>query len=78
MIGFERKEMRMQSKEYQKLRECPFCGGRAGTRRFSGKFFDVYTGYCMNEDCFIEPETRPYYSKKEAIEAWNRRANDGK
>ena len=58
------------------LKRCPFCGGRAGTRRFSGKFFDVYKVYCMNEDCFIEPETRPYYSKKEAIEAWNMRIKD--
>ena len=41
MIGFERKEMRMQSKEYQELRECPFCGGRASIKQFVGKFFDA-------------------------------------
>ena len=68
----------MQSKEYQKLRECPFCGGRASIKRFVGKFFDVYKVYCMNEDCYIEPATRSYYDKKEAIEAWNRRYDDGK
>lgn len=27
--GFPRKEKPMQSKDYQSLRECPFCGGAA-------------------------------------------------
>ena len=60
------------------LKPCPFCGGRAGIRRFAGKVFDAYKVYCMNEDCCIEPATHSYYYKIEAIEAWNRRADDGR
>ena len=65
--------LEVEGVKMDELKRCPFCGGRAGIRRFAGKLFDVYKVNCMNEDCFIEPETRPYYSKKEAIEAWNRR-----
>ena len=60
------------------LKPCPFCGGRASVRRIPGKIYDLYNVYCMNEDCFIEPSTHHYYCKEEAIEAWNRRADDGR
>lgn len=71
-------KLEVEEMKIDELKPCPFCGGRASARRFDGKFFDVYKVYCMNEDCYIEPATRPYYSKKEAIEAWNRRVDDGK
>ena len=57
------------------LKPCPFCGGRACVRKNKG-IFETFNVYCMNEDCRVEPITHSYYRKDEAIEAWNRRAED--
>lgn len=51
------------------LKPCPFCGGEA---RLDMDFDWSYV-YCINCQAQIE---RAW--KKEAIEAWNRRAEDGK
>ena len=51
------------------LKPCPFCGGEATI----GWFFDCYYAYCINCHAEIRLEGRA-----EAIEAWNRRAEDGK
>ena len=59
------------------LKRCPFCGEKAVIRTFPGKVFDCYKVYCSNICCYICPVTRIYHNKKEAIEAWNRRADDG-
>ena len=61
------------------LKPCPFCGGRASVKKFVSKngAFEIYNVYCMNEDCRVEPITHDYFHKEEAIEAWNRRAEDG-
>ena len=49
------------------LKPCPFCGGKANLR--SG--FWIHTAYCR--DCLVSI-TRD--SEEEAIEAWNRRAEE--
>ena len=55
------------------LKPCPFCGGEAEYRPV-GEFSEK-NGYvrCKNFCC----EQYGYSPKKEAIEAWNRRAEDG-
>ena len=52
----------------KELKPCPFCGGNCGART---------VGYCpdtSNEDNSLENIER---CKNKAIEAWNRRADDG-
>lgn len=68
----------MQSKEYQELRECPFCGGKArisadteATRDSQGRlwaFTVVCDRCCASSGLTFKPE--------KAAEAWNRRYND--
>ena len=53
-----------------KLKPCPFCGGKAYKKRnwdFDGN--DIYGIHC--ENCNAQTEYR--CSEQEAIEAWNRR-----
>ena len=57
-----------------KLKPCPFCGGKDSgilTTSYDGYWFAVFCENCM-------AHTRKCRQEKDAIEAWNRRANDGK
>ena len=60
-----------------KLKPCPFCGGEAI------QIFDVYDGTYVYGCCTIRCVGNAITNKmrlktdKEAIEAWNRRVNDG-
>ncbi len=56
----------MQSKESQKLRECPFCG--------STLVVPISCWYVQCTRC--KASSGAYGSKEKAIEAWNRRASD--
>lgn len=55
------------------LKPCPFCGcmAKVGT---IGSFYRVY---CDGPFCDVRPNTRFHKSKKESIEAWNRRVDSG-
>ena len=56
------------------LKPCPFCGGEGCLQRhdFVG-YTDTFGVVCLDCGC----ETRQFYdTKKDAIEAWNRRADD--
>jgi Lar family restriction alleviation protein len=68
------------------LKPCPFCGGKArrkygnynllgayGTRAEDRQWHGVY---CFN--CGVSQPKKKYSTKEEAIEAWNRRAADGR
>lgn len=62
-----------------KLKPCPFCGGKAKLRETTyGNNCDAYVVWCGNRDCEVSPTTKYRRWRKEAIEAWNRRAEDGK
>lgn len=50
-----------------KLKPCPFCGGEA-------RFANTDENWIACVDCGAE--TTFFDTKEEAIEAWNRRAND--
>lgn len=57
-----------------KLKPCPFCGGKDSgmlTTSYDGYWFAVFCENCM-------VQTRKCRQEKDAIEAWNRRMNDGK
>lgn len=57
-----------------KLKPCPFCGGTAGTIGDSVVEEDpAFWVRCW--ECGAE--TSVYNTKEEAIEAWNRRADNG-
>lgn len=52
------------------LKPCPFCGGKAVVAEFGR-----YSVYCIRQ-CCEQPISYP--DEETAIEAWNRRAEDGK
>lgn len=55
------------------LKPCPFCGGKAMLiwLPYSRKIFVKCAEQCCKQNTI-------YKSREEAIEAWNRRAEDGK
>ena len=56
-----------------KLKSCPFCGGKAVIRRTPGYDGQFYVR-CMNFNiCYVMPTTETFKTKIEAINAWNRR-----
>lgn len=60
----------------EELKPCPFCGGEAvmqkrvgATGRDGYKVYRIYCSKCGVIQCDME-----YYSERDAISAWNRRA----
>lgn len=56
------------------LKPCPFCGCKARVLTTSDFYYEVL---CLNLECKINPATRFYKKEEEAIEAWNRRTDNG-
>lgn len=55
------------------LKSCPFCGAEGDiTYNYDKKF----SPYCINNDCFLNELDHGFETEQEAIDAWNRRAND--
>ena len=67
----------MQNKEYQKLRNCPFCGGKA---LLSHDHAGIEASYVRCEKCGLESirffKSFAHASDDKAVEFWNRRAGD--
>ena len=62
----------------EKLKPCPFCGSKAkicGHRTFRNAH-DYYNIECTNQKCGVIMLTD--LNAHDAINAWNRRVNDGK
>ena len=64
--------------ENRELKPCPFCDGEAEIFAY-----DAYDGYQGNNTVYLVRCTKCWVEltrgkKDTAIEAWNRRANDGK
>lgn len=68
----------MQSKDYPKLRNCPFCGGEAEKSHLKKRWHRVLGIYCpiyiRCKVCGIKSEA--HYTVEYAIEAWNRRVDN--
>ena len=57
------------------LKLCPFCGGKAVlTESVNTQTFRVE---CMNSGCYCYKTLVSFPDKEKAIEAWNRRADNG-
>ena len=55
------------------LKSCPFCGAEGDiTYNYDKKF----SPYCINNDRFLNELDHGFETEQEAIDAWNRRAND--
>lgn len=70
----------------EKLKPCPFCDGESIKKEMKS-FRDVYGVMrimffkCQNPECsaivsFDNDKANNFYTPENAIEAWNRRAND--
>ena len=53
------------------LKPCPFCGGQAGIMRYH----HIKAAFCFCTVCKVGMPNM--LTREEAIEAWNRRAEDG-
>ena len=61
------------------LKPCPFCGKKAIFIKLEYGDGDAYYGFtCEHWRCPVCRVLPNYGSEEEAIEAWNRRAEDGK
>ena len=57
-----------------KLKPCPFCGGPA---RLCGECNYYWVECEFQNGCLVGPITDSFCTECEAIEAWNRRADNG-
>ena len=58
----------------ERLLKCPFCGGEAWLREFTGlnKSINYYVE-CGYIECAVSPETAIFETPEEAVAAWNNR-----
>lgn len=57
-----------------KLKPCPFCGGEAAMWKHEQVSYTEYRACCLK--CHVTQAGMYYFSEKEAIESWNRRADN--
>lgn len=55
------------------LKVCPFCGAKGNILYHP---MHGYVPYCTNDSCILSRSEYSFDTEKEAIEAWNRRADD--
>lgn len=55
-------------------KSCPFCGGKTIVEENHNRFTEWYL--CSCPKCHVSQTGNGYSSKFEAIEAWNRRADN--
>lgn len=53
------------------LKPCPFCGGAARPAKIGNGNANVY---CINDDCWVQPELKSFSDPAMAIISWNTRA----
>jgi Lar family restriction alleviation protein len=59
-----------------KLKPCPFCGSKPTTVRHHTSIKQYITA-CSRFGCPVSKFPRDYKTKKQAIQSWNRRVDDG-
>lgn len=64
------------------LKPCPFCGGEATISSVPEGTWDKFIPHCKSVGCLAFyigfSDEGLYGTKEKAIEAWNRRVDDGK
>ena len=60
------------------LKPCPFCGGEVVQHHATSEELCIDLGYRFFCEKLCCMQVKYYETKEEAIEAWNRRAEDGK
>ena len=62
----------------EQLKPCPFCGGEAVMETFTTSFekHPRYRVRCTEKGCRVALDW-DWFEGKEALEAWNRRADNG-
>lgn len=62
----------------EKLKPCPFCGGKAKT--IENVFSELFDVSCLNPFCYahLASHEARYNDLDDSVEAWNRRTDDGK
>ena len=60
----------------EKLKPCPFCGGKAEVRTDENEEYYVSCTKCFTLVGYCTDTWGEYETETEAIEAWNRRASD--
>lgn len=58
-----------------KLKPCPFCGGKVTVSMHNNRFTEWWL--CSCQKCHISQTGSKYTFRFEAVDAWNRRAIDG-
>ena len=64
------------NKRKVELKPCPFCGGPGKIYYYADT--REWWGYCDNDECQCQPFLKVSKSRREAVEAWNRRAKEVK
>ena len=59
----------------EELKCCPFCGGEAEIYYHPREDEGLYAVYIFCKHC--DASSRPFLNEKIAIEAWNRRVDNG-
>ena len=60
----------------EELRCCPFCGAKAQLEQGMERVYPIWRVKCTSDQCGAEIAFGENF-KERAIEAWNRRADDG-
>ena len=61
------------------LKRCPFCGGEVRIDAIDAmEDMSCFMVGCRNKDCICHVTGAAYDTLRDAVEAWNRRADDGR
>lgn len=66
----------MQKKDYQKLRECPFCGGEAMLNAGNDRNYSLVKCRDCGAESGMVKVSAEYCADERAIYAWNRRTEN--
>jgi hypothetical protein len=58
------------------LKKCPFCGGEVRIDAIDAMDMSCFMVGCRNKDCICHVTGAAYDTLLDAVEAWNRRADD--
>ena len=81
-LGTSLEELKCKSKGAKKmieLKSCPFCGSESAIAYHINSrppYREAYIPYCLNDECFMNMNEFCFATEEEAVEAWNRRADN--